>query len=104
MDSPARSLVREYVRAGGFEACGLSAHITPSAMESSKKRKDSAPQEAASAPQDVKRRPIHTIRVDDVSASIWSRDVLIQGEPRKFFSVSVERSYVDKTGTRRWTS
>jgi hypothetical protein len=67
------------------------------------KRKESAPHEAAPAPQDAKRRPIHTIRLDDLSASIWAREGVVQGQPRTFYSVTLERSYKDRDGSWKYT-
>ncbi len=72
-------------------------------MESSRKRKESAPQEAAPAPQDAKRRPVHTIRQEDCSASIWTREAVVQGQPKTFCSVTLERSYKDRDGSWKYT-
>src|SRR4051794_21142644 len=50
-----------------------------------------------------KRRPLHTIRVDDCSLSIWSRGQVVQGKPTVFYSATIERSYKDKDGTWKYT-
>jgi hypothetical protein len=75
-------------------------------MDTSLKRKQ-APQAPATAEQnaspDAKRRPVHTIRVEDVSCSIWERTVTIQGMPRQFWSCTFERSYKDRNGAWRYT-
>ena len=47
--------------------------------------------------------PVKTIWVENVGASIWSRDAVVKGEPRTFYSVSFERSYKDRDGTRQYT-
>ncbi len=74
-------------------------------MEKAKKNKDVAATKAAenSAPQEAKRRPEHTFRVDDVSASIWVREHLVRGQATKFWSVTMERSYKDAAGQWRYT-
>lgn len=59
------------------------------------------PEEQASP--EVKRGPIKTFRQADVSASVWARDHVIRGEPRRFYSVTFERSYRDATGHYRYT-
>lgn len=78
--------------------------VTPNSMEASKSKKAPAAKDAAPAPQDVKRRPIHTFREGDVSASIWTRTVEHHaGAPVTFCSASFERSYRDRDGTWRYT-
>jgi hypothetical protein len=57
-----------------------------------------AAKEAAAASQDAKRRPIQTIRIGDVSASVWSREHVIQGQPRIFYSATFERSFKTRDG------
>ena len=92
-----------------FRECGPSAHLFPS-LFMSKKNKDVAgaerpaeqPAEAGASPE-AKRRPIQTFRVEDVSASVWSREFVVQGQPRTFYSVTFERSYKDAQGTYRYT-
>ena len=58
---------------------------------------------AATAPQEEKRRPVQTFRVDDVSASIWVREHQVRGQMTKFWSVTMERSYKDAAGQWRYT-
>lgn len=58
---------------------------------------------ATEAASTAKRRPIKTLRVEDCSASIWARDFVVQGEPRTFYSVTLERSYKDRDGQWRYT-
>jgi hypothetical protein len=68
-------------------------------METSAKKK---PAQAGTTPQ--KRRPVHTIRVEDVGCSIWDREVTVQGNPKLFYSCTFERSYKDRDGTWKYTS
>lgn len=77
-------------------------------MKDTKKTKDvagtrPAEQPAATAAPDAKRRPIKMIRVGDCSASIWSREYAVQGSPRVFYSVTLERSYKDRDGAWKYT-
>lgn len=55
------------------------------------------------ASQDAKTRPIHTIREGDVIGSIWSRETKAQGKPVTYLSLTLERAYQDKDGTRKYT-
>ena len=55
------------------------------------------------APQDAKRRPIESIRIGDVSASIWARQHQVRGELKTFYSLTLERSYRDRTGAFQFT-
>jgi hypothetical protein len=76
-------------------------------MDSTKRKKDAATRadtaaQAAPAAQDAKRRPVHTLRLDDCSASVWAREVTTQGAPRTFYSVTLERSYKDRDGTWKY--
>ncbi len=57
--------------------------------------------EAAAVP--AKRLPIKTIRVDSVSASIWSREHQTKDGTLTFYSVTLERSYKDRDGAYRYT-
>ncbi len=57
----------------------------------------------AGASPEAKRKPIETFRVEDVSASVWSREFVVQGQPKTFYSVSFERSYKDANGQYRYT-
>jgi hypothetical protein len=81
-------------------------------MEKAKKSKDvavtktaeqPAATSAANASQDAGRKPVATIRVDDCSASIWAREHLVQGNPKVFYSITIERSYKDRDGRYRYT-
>ena len=72
-------------------------------MEASKSKKNLAAKEAAPAPHDEKRKPVSTIRVDDCSASIWAREFVVQGQPKVFYSVTLERSYKDRDGAWKYT-
>ena len=40
-----------------------------------------------------KNGPVRIIRLNDVSASIWAREVSVKGVPKTFHSVTFERSY-----------
>ena len=64
---------------------------------------NSAATDAAPAPQDAKRRPVHTIREGDCSASVWAREFTVQGKPTTFFSVTIERSYKDRDGAWKYS-
>lgn len=70
---------------------------------STKKRKDAPRAPVSQGQQEEKKGPVKTIRVDDVSASIWRREVQVQGELTEFYSVTFERSYRDSTGQWRYT-
>ena len=72
-------------------------------MESSKSKKAPAAKDAAPASQDERRKPVATIRVDDCSASIWAREFVVQGQPKTFWSVTLERSYKDRDGAWKYT-
>ena len=77
--------------------------LTPMSMEASKSKKAPAAKDAAPASQDAKRKPVDTIRVDDCSATIWPRTVMIKGEQKVFYSVTLERSYKDRDGAWKYT-
>jgi hypothetical protein len=51
----------------------------------------------------MKRSPVKTLRVEDCSASIWARDFMVQGQMRRYYSVSFERSYKDRDGAWKYT-
>lgn len=70
-------------------------------MESS--TKSASRREAPATPTTEKRRPLHSLRQGDVSASIWSRDHQVKGEVTRFYSVTFERSYKDSTGKYCYT-
>lgn len=59
--------------------------------------------DAANAVPEAVRKPVATIRAEDCSASIWAREHLIQGKPKTFYSISIERSYKDRDGRWRYT-
>ena len=65
-------------------------------MDNTKKKK--ASRKEAPAPQDAKRRPIHSLHQGDVSASVWARDHEVRGEMTRYYSVTFERSYKDSAG------
>ena len=70
------------------------------------KRKESRSQEAdiAKDAEAVQRKgPLKTIRIEDCSASLWPRTRVLDGQAITVYSVTFERSYVDKTGTRKYT-
>jgi len=54
------------------------------------------PEEPASP--DAKRRPLKTFTMGDVHASLWARDHVVKGQPRRYFSISFERSYRNSNG------
>src|SRR3954462_1510798 len=75
-------------------------------METSTKktaRKVAPAAATAAVSQEAKRRPCRTLRIEDCSASIWSRDITVQGETRTFYSVTLERSYKDRDGSWKYT-
>ncbi|MCK4981962.1 MAG: hypothetical protein KAS17_03510 [Victivallaceae bacterium] len=43
-------------------------------------------------------KPIKKFSTGNVQASIWRNQTMVNGAPKEFFSVSVERSYKDKQG------
>jgi hypothetical protein len=71
-------------------------------MVANKKNKD-VPSATEAVPAPAKRLPIKTIRVGDVSASIWSREHQTKDGTLTFHSVSFERSYKDRDGAYRYT-
>lgn len=58
---------------------------------------------AAGASQESRRQPVRSFRVEDVSAAVWERKLLVRGEERTFYSVTFERSYKDSLGQYRYT-
>ena len=64
---------------------------------------ETAAKDAATVPHEAKRRPIKTLRVGECSASIWARTFMAQGQPRAFYSVTLERSYKDRDGGWKYT-
>ena len=61
-----------------------------------KKKKDASAKEGAAS-------PVKVFRMDEVSASIFARKGVVQGEPVTFHSVSFSRSYKDAKGERHYT-
>lgn len=47
--------------------------------------------------------PLKVFRIEDVSASVFTRDRTVNGEPATFYSVSFSRSYKDADGSRKYT-
>ena len=84
-------------------AHGHSVQFPFSAMDSSKKRKESDVKDDKPAPQEAKRRPVQQFREDDVSVSIWAREHVVNGEARMFYSCTFERSYKNRDGVWRYT-
>lgn len=62
-----------------------------------------AAQDAASASTELKRKPVTTVRIEDISCSIWARDHVVQGQNRVFYSCSLERSYRGRDGLWHFT-
>src|SRR5437899_97424 len=78
----------------------------PHEVMTTRTKKGSAPQEAVSAPEAAsvpRKGPLESIRLDDCSASLWARKRESQGAEKTYWSITFERSYVDKAGTRRYT-
>jgi hypothetical protein len=72
--------------------------------ESGRKPEEPVPEtNPANASLDAKRRPLRTIRVDDCSASIWAREYVVQGQPKLFYTVMLERSYKDRDGLWKYS-
>lgn len=91
---------------------GFTRSLPQPLMEKNKKNKDVAVTKTAEQPvatdatnaaQDARRKPVATIRVEDVSCSIWAREHVVQGQPKVFYSVTIERSYKDRDGRWRYT-
>jgi hypothetical protein len=62
-----------------------------------KKKKGASPEAPAA---EAAKGPIKVFVIDDVSASVFSRDHFANGEMRTFYSVSFSRSYRDSAGKR----
>jgi len=58
--------------------------------------------EVRPAAEEASKAPVKTFRIDDVSASIFSADRTVRGEPVTFYSVSFSRSYLGSDGKRRY--
>lgn len=83
-------------------------HTYPSTVMVKKLKDESGrkPEDKPSATDAVpgmRRSPVKTLRVEDCSASIWSRDFMVQGQMRTFISVTFERSYKDRDGAWKYT-
>jgi hypothetical protein len=70
---------------------------------SKKSRKESQPVESKETSAEPNRGPVRTVRVNDVSASIWSREVTVKGVLKTFHSVSFERSYKTNDGEYKYS-
>lgn len=46
--------------------------------------------------------PIKVFRSEDISASVFAREHVVQGRQRTFYNVSFSRSYRDADGKRRY--
>lgn len=46
--------------------------------------------------------PVKVFMLEDVSASVFAREIPVRGEMRTFHSVSFSRSYRDSKGERRY--
>ena len=78
----------------------------PLRVMTTRTKKESTPQDVVSAPEAAsvpRKGPLESLRLEDCSASIWARGRAVQGVERTFYSITFERSYVDKAGTRRYT-
>lgn len=58
---------------------------------------------ATDAAETAKRLPAKVIRQGDCSASLWARQYAVQGKPTVFYSVTFERAYKDRNGSRNYT-
>lgn len=58
--------------------------------------------EVRPAADEASKAPVKVFRIDDVSASIFSADRKVRGEPVTFYSVSFSRSYLAPDGKRRY--
>ena len=66
-------------------------------------RREKAVTRIAIAAPAAKRLPVKSFRIGDCSASIWGREFVAQGQPRVFYSVTLERSYKDRDGAWKYT-
>ena len=62
-------------------------------MEAVAKSKKAPANAEAPAPQDEKRKPLKTFREENVSGSVWAKEVLVGMDRRTFYSITLERSY-----------
>jgi hypothetical protein len=66
------------------------------------KKKPSASAENAADRQPAAKAPVKVFLLDDVSASVFAREVPVRGELRTFYGVSFSRSYRDSLGKRKY--
>ena len=59
---------------------------------------------AASAATHAATGPVKTFRLDDIAASIFARERVVQGETVTFYSVSFSRAYKDAKGQWKYTN
>lgn len=64
----------------------------------------SAVETAAPAAANTATGPVKVFRMDDIAASIFARERVVQGEPVTFYSVSFSRSYKDAKGQWKYTN
>src|SRR5439155_14511673 len=81
---------RRPVRASGCPdgRCGFAAFaaLFPNRfMDKAPSKKGSASRKEATGAPETKRKPVRTLRIEDCSASIWARDALVQGAPKRFY-------------------
>lgn len=98
-----RPVIRVTRPVPAWDTHGIAVHVPPISMEATAKKKKDSSAAPDAAPADTKRRPFKTLRVEDCSASIWARDFMVQGESKRFFSVSFERSYKDRDGAWKYS-
>ena len=73
-------------------------------MPAKKKDACSKPEESTQeAGASEKRQLLHSIREGEINVSIWARQHMVRGEPRTFYSVTIERSYRDQFGQTQYT-
>lgn len=82
--------------------------LSPYSMEATAKMKSKAApsrveEQKAPASQEAKRAPIKTFLEEDVSASIFSRQVVYKGQHKTFYSISFSKSYKDLSDEYKYT-
>ncbi len=80
-----------------FHVTSAHSNSVPLFVMDNKKNKGVSPETSAA---EAAKGPIKVFLIDDVSASIFSREHLSNGEMRTFYSVSFSRSYKDSDGKR----
>jgi hypothetical protein len=65
----------------------------------------SAVSETIASQEEKPNRPVQTFIAENgiVSASVWVREVQFKGQPKTFYSISLQRSFQDKKGKTRYT-